>query len=196
MQDSQVNHSASCLSRSPEEVLTVLAAGGVIAYPTEAVYGLGCRAELPAPVERIRALKERAPSQGVLVLVDDLARVKDWLQPLTAKQEERLTLSWPGSITWLIPAADTCPRWLRGDSGRLAVRIPEHDLCRHLCRELGAPLVSTSANPAGRPPARSAQEVATYFPQGLDLILDAPLGGRSQPSSIRDLVTGEVIRPG
>lgn len=183
-------------SRSTDEALTVLSAGGVIAYPTEAVYGLGCRAELPGSVERIRKLKDRDPAQGVLVLVDDLARVGDWLQPLSPEQEERLTLSWPGPITWLIPAADACPRWLRGESDRLAVRIPEHELCRRLCRELGTPMVSTSANPAGQPPARCATEVIAFFPQGLDLVLDAPLGGRSKPSSIHDLVTGEVVRPG
>lgn len=187
---------ATTISRNLDEAVTVLAAGGVIAYPTEAVYGLGCRVDLPGPVERIRRLKARHSAQGVIVLTDELTRVSGWLEPLIPKQEERLTLSWPGPITWLIPAAAACPRFLRGDSDRLAVRIPEHELCRRLCRELGAALVSTSANPSGRPPARSAAEVAEYFPEALDLILDAPLGGRAKPSGIQDLITGEVIRPG
>lgn len=174
----------------------MLTAGGVIAYPTEAVFGLGCRADLPAPAERIRQLKGRDPAQGMIVLTDDLARVQAWLSPLSTQLEERLTLSWPGPVTWLIPASKDCPTWLKGASDRLAVRIPEHELSRRLCRELEAPLVSTSANPAGRAPARNARAVAEYFPQGLDLILDAPLGGRAKPTGIHDLITGEVIRPG
>lgn len=183
----------SRISGDWRRALAVLAGGGVIAYPTEAVYGLGCRADDEQAVARIRALKSRPPATGMIVLIDNLDQLRDWIRQPDQAARRRLQASWPGPETWLMPASATCPAWL-GGGDRLAVRLPDHDLCRRLTRELDVPLVSTSANRRDRPPARNADEVARIFANELDLILDGPLGTRARPSRIRDLETGEVIR--
>jgi len=176
------------------EALAVLTAGGVIAYPTESVYGLGCRADREHPVERILQLKERSRERGLIVLIDRLDTLGDWVD-LTPELEKRALEAWPGPVTWLVPASPRCPQWLNGGGPSLAVRMPEHATCRELCRELGNPLVSTSANPPGKPGARSPEEIREYFSEPPpELIFESPLGGRDTPSEIRDLLTGNKVR--
>ncbi len=171
-----------------------LEAGRVIAYPTEAVFGLGCRADDRSATERICALKERPLDQGVIVLIDSLEQLDGWIAPLEASDRARLAQTWPGPVTWLLPASEGCPVWLRGRHSSLAVRQSAHPLCRALCQGLGHPVVSTSANRAGQPPARSADEVRSVFGDQVDRVIDAPLGEASAPSTIRDLRTNRQLR--
>ena len=96
--------------------------------------------------------------------------------------------------TWLVPHQERLPEWISGQHDTVALRVSDHPLVRALCRHTG-PLVSTSANPAGRPAARSRLRVEQYFPRQLDKVLGGALGGRKNPSLIRDLRTGDVIRP-
>jgi L-threonylcarbamoyladenylate synthase len=176
------------------QAIETLNRGGIIAYPTEAVYGLGCRADDRAAVERICTLKQRPVEQGVIVLVDHIDQLGDWIAPLDADQQASLQLTWPGPVTWLIPTTEHCPVWLTGKHSSLAVRQSSHPLCRQLCAELNVPLVSTSANRSGEEPARSALEAQQIFGDSIDLVLDAPLGDSDTPSAIFDLQTGEQIR--
>ncbi len=151
-----------------ERIIRILEGGGVIAYPTEAVYGLGCRADDQAAVERICALKHRALEQGVIVLIRDLEQLGGWIEPISDEQRQRLAATWPGPVTWLIPATNRCPAWLKGRHPTLAVRQSAHPLCQQLCAALDVALVSTSANRSGEPPARSAAEARAIFGDDID----------------------------
>ncbi len=176
------------------QAIETLNRGGVIAYPTEAVYGLGCRANDRAATERICALKDRSVDQGVIVLIRDLAQLGNWIEPLDAQQQARLNETWPGPVTWLLPVTSECPVWLKGQHSSLAVRQSDHPICKQLVGALDTPLVSTSANPSGKPPARSAAGVRALFDDLINAIVDGPLGEEDAPSRIFDLRTGQQLR--
>jgi len=107
---------------------------------------------------------------------------------------EKPLASWPGAVTWILPAADGISHYLRGEHDGIAVRITDHPLASLLCRIFRSAIVSTSANPAGQPPARSAQGVRRYFADEVDFILEGPLGDLSSPTPIYDGVTGRNLR--
>lgn len=182
------------MAQETHQIIEVLNRGGVIAYPTEAVYGLGCRADRREAVERICAIKNRPADQGVIVLIRDLDQLDDWIEPLGETQRQQLETTWPGPVTWLIPATDHCPAWLKGKHTSLAVRQSAHTLCRELVGALDVPLVSTSANRSGREPARTAAEAEAVFGDEVDLVIDGPLGDSAKPSMIYDLKTGRQLR--
>jgi L-threonylcarbamoyladenylate synthase len=169
--------------------------GGIVAYPTEAVFGLGCDPAEPLAVARLLAIKHRPVSKGLILVAARRAQLDPWLQPLPARLEQRLQRSWPGPTTWLVPAADDCPGWLTGQHSTLAVRVSAHPLVQALCERLGSALVSTSANISRQRPARSILEVQLRFATDIDYILTGQLGGRQQPTTIRDLVSGQIVRP-
>ncbi|HEY9198139.1 MAG TPA: Sua5/YciO/YrdC/YwlC family protein [Gammaproteobacteria bacterium] len=170
--------------------------GGVIAYPTEAVYGLGCDPLNAQAVMRLLKLKQRPVEAGLILIAADFAQVEPFLQPLTSTVRRKLFATWPGPVTWLLPARPETPVWLRGRHATLAVRVTAHAGTAALCRSFGGALVSTSANPRGREPARSLLQVRRYFGDALDYLLPGPLGGRRQPSEIRDATTGRILRIG
>ncbi|MGP0170334.1 L-threonylcarbamoyladenylate synthase [Pseudomonas sp. NCHU5208] len=168
--------------------------GGVIAYPTEAVWGLGCDPWNEIAVDRLLALKERPVAKGLILVADEIEQFDFLLEDLPEIWQERLAASWPGPNTWLVPHQGRLPEWVTGAHDSVALRVSDHPLVRALCRLTG-PLISTSANPAGRPAARSRLRVEQYFPGELDKVLVGALGGRKNPSLIRDLRTGDVVRP-
>lgn len=173
-----------------------LHAGAVIAYPTEAVYGLGCDPLDARAVERLLALKQRPMSAGLILIAAEFAQVEAFLEPLPAALRRQAFATWPGPVTWLLPARPEVPVWLRGRHDSLAVRITAHAGSAALCRAFGGAVVSTSANPHGQPPARTPLTLRRYFGDRLDYILPGPLGGRSRPSEIRDGRSGRVVRTG
>ena len=176
------------------QAVRVLHAGGVIAYPTEAVYGLGCDPMDAAAVLRILELKKRPWQKGLILIASDRQQLDPFILPLSQELQTLLDESWPGPITWLLPAHPEVPYWLRGEHNSIAVRVTAHAGTRVLCEAFGRAIVSTSANPATLPPARSPLKVRRYFGDGLGMILHGPLGGRAQPSEIRDASSGRVIR--
>ncbi len=173
-----------------------ICAGGVVAYPTEAVFGIGCRPADAAACERVLEIKGRESAKGLILVTDDLARIAFWLEPIAAQSQARAEATWPGPHTWLWPARSSCPPWLRGSHTRLAVRVSADPNVRALCAAAGSALVSTSANRSGEAPCRDAACVMNVFPAELDAILDRPCGGLGQPSTIRDVVSGEWVRGG
>jgi L-threonylcarbamoyladenylate synthase len=177
-----------------QRVAQVVRQGGVIAYPTEAVWGLGCDPWNAEAVFRLLALKERPMEKGLILVADSIHQFDFLLADLPDAWQDRLASTWPGPNTWLVPHQDRLPEWIVGKHASVALRVSDHPLVRDLCALTG-PLVSTSANPGGRPAARSRLRVEQYFPRQLDAVLDGPLGGRRNPSIIRDLLTGEVVRP-
>lgn len=168
----------------------------MIAYPTEAVYGLGTDPDDERAVGRILSLKQRPAHKGLILIGADLAALRPYLAPLSRADEARLTASWPGPISWLAPAAADAPGLITGGSDRIAVRVPGHALARDLCAAWGGALVSTSANRAGKSPLRTGLAVRLAFGHQLDHVITAPVGGADRPSEIRDLVSGELLRPG
>jgi len=173
-----------------------LRSGGVIAYPTEAVFGLGCDPHNEAAVARVFELKQRPPTQGVLLIAADFAQAEKYidLARMPAEARARVRASWPGPHTWVFPRSEATPEWLaRGHAG-IALRVTAHPLAAALCRAFGTALVSTSANRHGEPPARSAEAVQAAFGAEVAYILAGETGGLARPTPIRDAVTGEEIR--
>jgi L-threonylcarbamoyladenylate synthase len=168
--------------------------GGVLAYPTEAVYGLGCDPLNWFAVERILEIKRRPIEKGLILIAADFEQLRPYVQPLSEEAMRPLFESWPGPTTWLLPAADHTPPWLRGEHETLAVRVTAHPLSAALCRACDSPLVSTSANIAGHPPARSALQVHLKLGHRVDWVISGPLGEQSKPTVIRDAASGKTLR--
>lgn len=178
------------------QAVAALRRGGVVAYPTEAVFGLGADPDDAVAVHRILAIKERPVTKGLILIADGFRALRPYIGPLDAALTERLTGSWPAPLTWLAPAASDAPPWITGGHDRIAVRVPAHPLARALCRAWGGALVSTSANLSGRRPARTALAVYRQLGRWVDYIVPGAVGGADKPTEIRDLRTGRVIRAG
>ncbi|GAB3790833.1 L-threonylcarbamoyladenylate synthase [Dyella agri] len=174
----------------------LLRAGGVLAYPTEAVYGLGCDPHDQAAFAKIFALKQRPATQGVLLIAADFAQVERYIdfERVPEAVLAQVRASWPGPHTWIFPRSAAVPDWVAGAHAGIALRVTAHEPVVALCRAFGGALVSTSANPHGEPPARSAATVQDYFGEVLDGVLDAPLGTQASPTTIRDALSGAIIR--
>lgn len=173
-----------------------LKSGAVIAYPTEAVWGLGCDPQNEQAVADILTLKRRPEAKGMILIAADATQLQSYLGHINAEEFARLNTATTIPTTWIVPAGRFAPKWITGSHTTLAVRITRHPLAAALCRAFGGPIVSTSANPHGLPPARSALKVRRYF-RGSGLgIVPGPLGGASKPSEIRDLLTGKILRSG
>lgn len=165
----------------------------MIAYPTEAVYGLGCDPLNRGAVEDLLAIKRRPVEKGLILIASRFDQLRPFVQAPAPEIQQQLDETWPGPVTWLLPANPATPRWLRGRHQSLAVRVTAHPLAAALCEAFGGPVVSTSANPAGRPPARSALQARVRCP-GVDLILHGATGRLDRPTPIRDATTGTVHR--
>jgi L-threonylcarbamoyladenylate synthase len=178
------------------DVVAALRAGGVVAYPTEAVYGLGCDPHDRNAFDRLFAIKRRPPTQGVLLIAADLDQVRPYIDEaaVPADAMARVLATWPGPNTWIFPRAASVPSWLAGAHAGIALRVTAHEPAAALCRAFGAALVSTSANRHGEPPARSAEDVKTAFGGDIDAILDGRVGGLERPTPIRDAMSGASVR--
>lgn len=181
------------------QAVQVLRRGGVIAYPTEGVWGLGCDPLDPTAVAKLLALKRREVAKGLILVAATIEQFEPYLQAVTPVQRALLERSWPGPQTWVVPHGGTLPDWITGYKPTVALRVSAHPATSALCRAYGAPIVSTSANPAGRPAARTSLKVHRYFAEGgieLDYVLQGRLGGQLGPTPIRDLSSGRLLRDG
>lgn len=173
----------------------VLDHGGVIAYPTEAVWGLGADPFQRQAVERILELKQRSMDKGLILISGQAEHFLPYLEPLDEGLVERFFSHQEKPTTWLVPdILGQIPYWVKGEHATVAMRLTTHPVCAALSRYFGGPVVSTSANPAAMPSAKSLFEVKRYFQDRLDFCLSAPLGSAGQTSQIRDLKTGAIIR--
>jgi L-threonylcarbamoyladenylate synthase len=177
------------------EAVRQLHAGGIIAYPTETVYGLGCDPFNGVAVLQLLSLKQRAMAQGVILIASELAQLEPLLLPLNPATKKRITGKMPTPVTWILPCRSEAPAWLRGEHDSLAIRLTSHPLANELCHAWGRPLVSTSANIHGRKPATSAIQVHKAFNNQLDCILHGAHGNNT-PSQIRDGLTGKLLGRG
>jgi L-threonylcarbamoyladenylate synthase len=170
----------------------ILRGGGVVAYPTEGVYGLGCLPDEFMAVSRVLDMKERDPALGLVLIATDLDQLHGWIE-LPGKSPE-LKSSSDNPVTWIVPATDEVPYWIRGEHSGLAVRMTTHPVAAALCNATDSALVSTSANVHGRPPARSVFVLRRSFGALVDYIVPGKCGPASGPSEIRELSTGKVLR--
>ncbi|MTW19990.1 Sua5/YciO/YrdC/YwlC family protein [Allochromatium palmeri] len=168
--------------------------GGVIAYPTEAVYGLGCDPWNARAVAHLLAIKRRSITKGLILIASDPEQLWPFVEPLEPERLRDILATWPGPNTWLLPARATTPAWLTGRFDTLAVRVTAHPLAAALCQTYGGAIVSTSANQAARPAARTSLGVRLALDSPPDDILAGHCAGADRPSVIRDGRTGRVIR--
>jgi L-threonylcarbamoyladenylate synthase len=178
-----------------QQTVRVMQSGGVIAYPTEAVWGLGCDPYDRSAVMRLLRLKRRPVHKGLILVAASQAQIAPLLKGLTTEQLTWLDQTWPGPNTWLLPdPTGLVPDWVKGQHSQVAIRVSAHPLVKALCEAWGGPIISTSANPSDAEPARSKLKVMTYFGCRLDKIVDGELGGHKSPSTIRSISDSSIIR--
>lgn len=170
-------------------------AGGIVAYPTEAVYGLGCDPLDAQAVLRLLRIKRRKLEQGLILIGSRFEHVAPFIGAIGQRALERVRRSWPGPHTWLLPAAPAVPPWIRGAHTSVALRVTAHPLAAALCETVGGAIVSTSANRHGQPPARSALQLRLgLLGPEIDFILAGTTGSALRPTAIRDALSGQTIR--
>jgi len=170
----------------------ILLGGGVIAYPTEGVFGLGCMPDDPDAVIRVLSIKRRDPSKGLILIASSREQLRDWIgaDPAALPDPD------PGRpTTWIAPASDNVSRLVKGSNTGIAVRLTSNPVAAALCDATDSALVSTSANVAGEPVARNCYVLRRKFSACVDYIVPGDCGPSSGPSEVRNLETGEVLRP-
>lgn len=171
----------------------VLLNEGVIAYPTEGVFGLGCLPESVEAVARILSMKKRDPAMGLVLIASREEQLEPWvdLQALTGPLESSLE----NPITWVVPATANLPYWISGRHSGVAVRITQHATAAALCDAADSALVSTSANRSGQPPARNTYVLRRQFGDLVDFVVPGDLGPARGPSEIRVYDSNQTLRP-
>lgn len=168
----------------------LLREGGVIIYPTETVYGIGCIPSESSAAQRICEIKGRA-DKPLPLICSDVDAVKK-IVVMTPSAEKLAAKFWPGPLTLVLPAKAKYSMWVSHGASTLGVRVTEHPIAQKLAKQVGGVIVSTSANLSGREPAKTAQEAAEIFGNKVDVILDDGPSPRSESSTILDL-SGEEL---
>lgn len=179
-----------------DQAARCIVGGGVVAYPTEAVYGIGCLPTDDEALDRIVRIKRRDARKGLIVVAANFEQLERLAEFPHGKVLDEIRASWPGPVTWVVPARPGVSPLLTGGRASLAVRISDHPIVRQLCRRTGSALVSTSANLSGRRPAVTALEVRRRLGHAVDFVLAGPVGGRQRPTEIRDAASGAILRAG
>lgn len=178
-----------------DQAVRSLSLGGVVACPTEAVWGLSCDPWDEMAVADLLALKQRPAHKGLILAASAPDQVAPLLSALSPDARRRVLGHWPGPVTCLLPdPAGWLPAIVKGEHATVAVRVTAHPVLSRLCERMGGPLISTSCNPAGRSPARNHWQVRRYFGEVLDGIMPGELGGERRPSRILDPATGRWLR--
>ncbi|HJO35695.1 MAG: L-threonylcarbamoyladenylate synthase [Pseudomonadota bacterium] len=185
-----MNEAAAAL----EAAVATLVAGGVLAYPTEAVYGIGCDPWQPAALARVRDIKQRPAAQGFILLVPEVDAALALIGEIPAAQRVQMQRDWPGPYTWVCPAGPGVPPGVQAEDGTIALRVSAHPLAAALVRRFGRPLVSTSANRRGATPARTAVEVEHALGRLIDFTLPGSTDPSAAPTTIRDARDGRLLR--
>lgn len=179
--------------KSPiQQAVKIIQSGGVISYPTESVFGLGCDPLNESAVNRILRLKNRTVDKGLIIVAGDLKQLEAYIE-ISAEEEDKI-LKEKSDTTWLVKKSPLTPNWVSGKHQKVAVRVSKHPLIVKLCQTINQPLISTSANPAGSTPATTSQQSSHYFSNNVDLYIDYENEGSGQPTQIKDITTDTVIR--
>lgn len=173
-----------------------LKSGGVIAYPTESVFGLGCDPTNYQAVKRVLRIKGRPQHKGLILVADCFSRLQAFVAPLNTSQMQTMQQSWGNPQkphTWIVPAAKRCPKWLTGRHQSIAIRVSSHPYTAKICKDTGMALVSTSANQIGLQAAKTDKQCQQKFGRQIH-ILHGKTAGAKKPSTIQDLMTGKILR--
>ena len=170
----------------------LLREGGLVAFPTETVYGIAVSARLPAAIERLRALKQRPADKPMTVMVADTQPILERCGTIPPKARALMQRFWPGPLTLVLPALADATTTPEGQSGMVGFRLPDHSLARGLVQAAGVPLLVPSANRSGEPPARTADEVLAAFPDQLDLVIDGGRSGETDASTVVQVIGDEI----
>lgn len=176
------------------QAVKTLRDGGVVAYPTEAVWGLGCDPLAANAVRSIFQLKQRDWRKGLILVAARFEQLRPYLELPDLDVCKRAFNTWPGPSTWVFPASRSCPTWITGGRATVAIRVTAHPEASRLCAEFAGPLVSTSANRSGREPVRSSVAIHRQFGGMVDMLVPGAVGGSGGPTPIRDLLTGQILR--
>ena len=167
--------------------------GEVIAYPTEAVYGLGCDPLNEQAIQKILTLKQRPLEKGMILIAANFQQIEDYID-IDETIKSLIIKTWPGPHTWIIPTQPWVPKSLTGNRNTLAVRVTNHPVAAQICKYFGGPIVSTSANPTGFQPPRTSLQLKKYFIGENFFIVPGKTGRLNQPTTIQNAITGEKIR--
>ncbi|MEW6220358.1 MAG: L-threonylcarbamoyladenylate synthase [Thermodesulfobacteriota bacterium] len=176
----------------------ILAAGGLVAYPTETYYGLAADPWQPAALERLFTLKARPAAKPILTIIAEAEQIALLASAVPEPFRPLMAAFWPGPLTLLFPVRPELPAALTAGTGTVGIRLSSHPLARSLAAACGGPITATSANRTGQPAAASAAEVRAAFPDGLDLVLDGGPTPGGAGSTVVGLAAGrlQVVRPG
>lgn len=178
---------------SLSEAAGIVTSGGVIAYPTEAVYGLGCDPLNQQAVMRLLAIKQRPVHKGLILLASHTDQLKTWVDA-TPEQWQQMDAKWPAAVTFLVTPTAKVPAWITGEHPKVAVRVSGHAGARAIAQQANTPIVSTSANLAGEDAYRLAGDVAKALGSLLDGVVQGDCNISDRPSTIIDLETQQIIR--
>jgi len=181
-------------AKNIKKAVAILRQGGIIAYPTEGVYGLGCDPFNEKAVLRLLKLKQRSVDKGLILIASQWTQLENLVKPIAKKLLSKVQATWPGPVTWVFPAINKAPAWICGAHDSVAIRVTNYPVAYALCEAYGRPIVSTSANLEGQPVTRNSKEVRKQFPRGIDFILPGTAGNLKSPTMIRDILTGKVLR--
>ncbi|MFC3023788.1 Sua5/YciO/YrdC/YwlC family protein [Vibrio zhugei] len=181
-----------------QESVSALVRGEVIAYPTEGVFGVGCDPDNPLAIQKLLTLKQRSKEKGLILIAANYEQLLPYVNEnvLTEEQRAHVKQTWPGPVTWIMPASEHVSSWVTGQFDSVAVRVSDHPLVQSLCQAYGKPITSTSANLSGMPPCMTTQDVEQQLRHGLGAILAGETGGRERPTEIRDAKTLHIVRQG
>lgn len=169
-------------------------AGGVIAYPTEGVFGLGCDPANERAIQSLFTIKNRDIAKGFILIASDRAQLSPFIAALSDAIKNKLDKSWPGPITWILPCSGTAPASVTGGKPTIATRVTDHQIASRLCVECQSAIISTSANLSGETACTTTQQVEDTFGSQLDYILDYKVGNLKGPTPIFDGTTGDQLR--
>lgn len=175
------------------QAIKVIREGGIIAYPTEGVFGLGCDPFNETAVLRLLKIKQRSVKKGLILIAASWDQVKDLVKIALCKSCV-IKANNKNPVTWVFPATKKVPRWVSGKFNSVAIRVTLHPVAQKLCKKFGGPIVSTSANLASEIPAKSAKQVAQQFIGAVDFIISGRVGNLNKPTEIRDVKTNKLIR--
>lgn len=181
-----------------EQCVAALKRGDVIAYPTEGVFGVGCDPDNLDAIKRLLSVKARNKSKGLILIAANVSQLEPYIdvKSLTEEAWAEVLASWPGPVTWVVPAKKNVTDWITGQFDTIAVRVSAHPDVQRLCLAYGKPITSTSANLSGKEPCRTSEEIVTQLGHYISYILDGNTGGRDLPTEIRDARSGKVLRQG
>lgn len=181
-----------------DSAVEALQQGRVIAYPTEAVFGVGCDPDNTEALEALIELKQRDAAKGLILIAASFEQLLPYIDAtgLTQEQLDTVFQTWPGPVTWVMPVSQKTHELVHGQFDTVAVRVTNHPLVQSLCLEFGKPITSTSANLSGLPPCVTTEQVVEQLGSEKVFVVNGMVGNRQNPSEIRDARTLKVLRQG